>query len=119
MIKATRLTENIGNSVITKAMRTALSGLWEIDGCNGLYKFGYAVKNDAEVTVDEVVAEYGDGAEHNYRAAFVRAVEIEAVMRSALGLEEEELTEEFAEESTEELAEFAESLKPTTVVTVS
>ena len=109
MIKATRITDGIGTSVITKAMRTALSGLWEIDGRNGLYKFGHAVKNDAEVTVDKVVAEYGDGAEHNYRAAFVRAVEIESVMRSALGLEE--LTEEPVEESIEELAEFTELLK--------
>jgi len=117
MIKATRITDGIGTSVITKAMRTALSGLWEIDGRNGLYKFGHAVKNDAEVTVDKVVAEYGDGAEHNYRTAFVRAVEIESVMRSALGLEE--LTEEPVEESIEELAEFTELLKPTAVVTVS
>ena len=67
-------------------MKEALSSLWTINGHAGLWKFGNAVKDDAEPENGNVIAEYGNGTEHNYRASFIRASELENVMRTALNL---------------------------------
>jgi len=85
MPKATRITDHIEVD-LNKSMKEALSSLWTINGHAGLWKFGNAVKDDARSENGDVIAEYGNGTEHNYRASFIRASELENVMRTALSL---------------------------------
>ena len=86
MLKATRITDHVEVD-LNKSMREALSSLWTIKGHAGLWKFGNAVKDDAKSEDGSVIAEYGNGTEHNYRASFIRASELENVMRGALNLQ--------------------------------
>jgi hypothetical protein len=92
MLKATRITDHVEVD-LNKSMKEALSSLWTINGHAGLWKFGNAVKDDAKSENGDVIAEYGNGTEHNYRASFIRASELENVMRTALNLQVHEEAE--------------------------